>query len=202
MTRIISGNAKGRALKVPDRDTRPTSDRVKESLFSALEHRYGGFTGLNVLDLFAGSGALGLEAASRGARDVLLVERAPTACVVIGENIKSSRLTQVRLAAMDVTQWVQSAAAKSSQGWDVVFVDPPYDLPEVDIVNVLAALISQSALAPECEVLVERRKSRGGPPMFAWPEGLEQVDLRTYGDTVVFHAVCYGQLPDDESVAE
>ena len=192
MTRIIAGVARGRVLKVPDKGTRPTSDRVKESVFSALEHTLGGFHGLRVADLYAGSGALGLEAASRGAEQVVLVERAAPAVRVIKENIAAAGLAGVSLAAVDVAAWARSAA-HPGQGWDIVFADPPYDLADSEIAAVLADLVANHHLAPDCQVIVERGKPRAGASEgFPWPPDFTAVESRVYGDTVVHRATIRG----------
>ncbi|MBU6213448.1 MAG: 16S rRNA (guanine(966)-N(2))-methyltransferase RsmD [Actinomycetales bacterium] len=191
MTRIIAGTARGRALAVPGSGTRPTADRVKESLFSMLEHALGGFEDLAVLDLYAGSGALGLEAASRGASRVLLVERSAAAARVIAANIATTGLVQCAVAAASVQAWAQTAA-RAGHGWDVVLADPPYDTPESEVVSAIASLAGNGALADGCHVVVERAKPRGAAAGFPWPEGFTSLPARTYGDTVVHHAVCYG----------
>ncbi|NDB18190.1 MAG: 16S rRNA (guanine(966)-N(2))-methyltransferase RsmD [Actinobacteria bacterium] len=191
MTRIIAGTAKGRPLRVPESGTRPTSDRVKESLFSTLEHRLGGFADVRVLDLYAGSGALGLEAASRGASHVVLVEKSPAAAKVIDANITSTRLSQARSVVADVRIWVASPQSQVPGGWNVVLLDPPYGLSDVDVSQVISRLLEQGALADGCEVVIERAKPRGAGAEFPWPAGLTSERSRAYGDTVVHHAVCY-----------
>lgn len=191
MTRIIAGEARGRPLLVPDSGTRPTSDRVKESLFSMLEHVTGGFDGLSVLDLYAGSGALGLEAASRGARHVTLVEKSPSAVKAIRANIESTGLSQVTVATVDVLSWAQAAAA-TQRTWNVVLADPPYETSDADISRVLAVLQAQGRIASAADVVVERAKPRDRAARFPWPEGFEEQSARTYGDTVLHYAVCYG----------
>lgn len=200
MTRIIAGSARGRSLQVPSAGTRPTSDRVKESLFSLLEHATGGFQGLSVLDLYAGSGALGLEAASRGAERVTLVEKAPSAVRVIKANIESTGLKNVSVVTSDVLAWAQSSVPNSG-GWDVVLADPPYDASDADVARVLTALRLHQRLAPEADVVVERAKPRGRTASFSWPDGFEEVSARTYGDTVLHHAVCYGHEVDATDAA-
>lgn len=194
MTRIIAGTARGRSLAVPGSGTRPTADRVKESMFSMLEHAVGGFAGLAVLDLYAGSGALGLEAASRGASQVLLVEKSAAAARVISANIATTGLSQCSVAVAGVQAWAQ-AARRGGHGWDLVLADPPYDTAEAEVVSALAALAANAALADECHVVVERAKPRGAAADFPWPEGFTGLSARTYGDTVVHHAVCYVHTP-------
>lgn len=189
MTRIIAGSARGRPLVVPKTGTRPTSDRVKESLFSMLEHSLNGFHGLRVLDLFAGSGGLGLESASRGASHVVLVDQASSAIRAIEQNIATTKLPGCHAVAANVSEWVRTAP--STPGWDVVFADPPYDMDDSRLAAIMADLALRDALSPNCHVLVERAKPRGANSEFPWPEGFSALPPRTYGDTVVHHAVCY-----------
>ncbi|WP_353950672.1 16S rRNA (guanine(966)-N(2))-methyltransferase RsmD [Knoellia sp. S7-12] len=180
MTRIIAGTAGGRELKTPPgRGTRPTSDRVREALFSALEAR-DALTGARVMDLYAGSGALGLEAASRGAADVILVESDRTAAAVIRDN--AGRLG-LRVTVVPVT--VTSALAGAPQERDLVFLDPPYDLTEEALAVDLAALVTRGWLAEDALVVIERSKRSAEP---TWPEGLEPERLKKYGETVIWYA--------------
>jgi len=185
MTRIISGFAGSITLVTPGQGTRPTSDRVREAIFSALDAR-GVLDGARVLDLYAGSGALGLEAASRGAAKVLLVERslpATQACrknaaLVLRQAPKGSGLT------IDVSsQPVQSFLTSNLAEWDVVMLDPPYDLGEIELKHNLELLVPR--LAPDAVVLVER-SSRSPEP--AWPAGLELDRRKDYGDTTLWWA--------------
>ncbi len=199
MTRIIAGSAKGRPLRVPGTGTRPTSDRVKESVFSTLEHRLGGFEGLHVLDLYAGSGALGLEAASRGASTVVLVEKSQAAAKIIESNIASTQLSRVSCVIADARTWAAAPQAVPAGGWNLVLMDPPYDLADTDVAEVLRHLLAHHALAADCEVVIERAKPRGAAAEFPWPLGLVADRSRVYGDTAVHHAVCY--RGDAEQVA-
>ncbi|HUG51468.1 MAG TPA: 16S rRNA (guanine(966)-N(2))-methyltransferase RsmD [Terrimesophilobacter sp.] len=185
MTRIIAGFAGSLTLKVPGRGTRPTSDRVREAIFSALDAR-AVIVGARVVDLYAGSGALGLEAASRGASSVTLVERAPAAAVVCRANaavLRRSAPTDTPLHIEVVTQNVQSFLAGASGPWDIAFLDPPYDLPEADLAATLTALGGR--LAPDATVLLER-SSRSGEP--AWPAQITAERRKNYGDTTLWWA--------------
>ena len=190
MTRIIAGNAKGRALKVPDRGTRPTSDRVREAVFSSLEHRLGSFAGLCIYDLYAGSGAFGLEAMSRGAASAVLVEKDRKAVDIIRTNVQNSGL-QATVVAADVAQFVGRPPQPPP---DVVFVDPPYELPAETVQQQLAALLAQ---LPDHEVLlvVERSARDNASPI---PAGCTEVDVRRVGETTVTYAHWYG-YPHDNS---
>jgi 16S rRNA (guanine966-N2)-methyltransferase len=184
MTRIISGSAGGRRLHTPSGpNTRPTSDRVREALFSRLEHR-GLLEGSNVLDLYAGSGALGLEAASRGAALVLLVESGKAAGRVIRANIAIVDRPGVRLLS-DTVERVLGAGPPGGIRMDLVLIDPPYDLPEESLASVLAALVERAWLAPDAFVVVER-SSRSPQPV--WPKGLELSGEKRYGETIVWFA--------------
>lgn len=184
MSRIIAGVAGGRTLaSVPGDHTRPTTDRVKESLFSGLEAA-DAIRGALVLDLFAGSGALGLEALSRGARRATLVESARRAADVCRRN---ARLLQAERgpAAVKVRQEKVATflAEPDPHGWDLVFLDPPYPMPEPELAEVLARL--RPALAEDALVVVER-STRSPEP--TWPDGLERVRDRTYGETRLWYA--------------
>lgn len=184
MTRIISGTAGGRTLRTPEgAATRPTSDRVREALFSRLEHR-DLLSGACVLDLYAGSGALGLEAASRGARLVLLVESNRKAVSVIRANIKAVGLPGVRVLA-DAALRVLAGGPPSGIRMDLVLLDPPYDVREDALTEVLTALVEREWLAPDAFVVVER-STRSPQP--TWPKGLELSGEKRYGETTVWFA--------------
>ena len=183
MTRIIAGFAGSLALAVPKSGTRPTSDRVREAIFSALDAR-DLIAGARVLDLYAGSGALGLEAASRGAAEVTLVDRSRDAAAVARRN--AERVTRAAPAATaprirSIVHPVQSFLAGSTGGWHLVFLDPPYDLAGGELVDDLLLLAPR--VAPDAVIVVER-SARDAEP--AWPAGLS-LDRRTaYGETAVF----------------
>ncbi|GAA4108846.1 16S rRNA (guanine(966)-N(2))-methyltransferase RsmD [Knoellia locipacati] len=181
MTRIIAGTAGGRELRTPPgRGTRPTSDRVREALFSALEAR-DALAGARVMDLYAGSGALGLESASRGAAEVTLVESDRAAASVVRDN--AARLG-LRASVLPTT--VSSALAGAPRPLDLVFLDPPYDLSEESLAGDLAALVDRGWLVEDALVVVERSKRSAEP---AWPEGLVPERLKKYGETVIWYAV-------------
>jgi 16S rRNA (guanine966-N2)-methyltransferase len=181
MTRIIAGFAGSLAIAVPPRGTRPTSDRVREAIFSALEAR-DALRGATVFDLYAGSGALGLEAVSRGAVSVTLVEKNAAAAAICRRNaelIRSKAPKGVRVTVAPVS--VQAFLTSTPAAADLVFIDPPYELSEEDLAADLAAL----PLAPGAVVLVER-SSRSPEPR--WPEGLESDRSKSYGDTMLWWA--------------
>ncbi|MDN5789592.1 MAG: 16S rRNA (guanine(966)-N(2))-methyltransferase RsmD [Micrococcales bacterium] len=184
MTRIIGGSAGGRRLAAPRGSaTRPTADRVREALFNHLEHR-DLIDGATVLDLYAGSGALGIEAASRGAALVLLVESHRRAAAVIATNIKAIGLPGVRLVRDTVERTLRTGPPGGIR-MDLVLLDPPYELTEAALAAVLAALVEQGWLTPEAFVVIER-SSRAPQP--SWPEGLELSGEKRYGETTIWFA--------------
>lgn len=177
MTRIIAGTARGRRLEVPaGQATRPTSDRVREALFSRLQHE-GLLDGTRVLDLYAGSGALGLEAASRGAEHVLLVDSGRTAAASARRNA-----TTVGAEGVEVRQAAVSVVLETppDRPYDLVLADPPYPLEEDDLAAVLRQLVDHEWLAPDAVVVVERSHRSPEP---GWPAGLVRFDERRYGET-------------------
>ncbi|MDG4808312.1 16S rRNA (guanine(966)-N(2))-methyltransferase RsmD [Micromonospora sp. WMMD1120] len=183
MTRIVAGTLGGRRIAAPPgAGTRPTSDRVREALFSAVQAEVD-LDGVRFADLYAGSGAVGLEALSRGARHVLLVESDPRAARVIRENVAALRAGP---AARLVTGKVATVLAAGPDGepYDVVFADPPYAVPEVEITALLAALVEQRWLAPDALVVVER-SSRTRE--FDWVEGITAARSRRYGETTLWY---------------
>lgn len=183
MTRIVAGSVGGRRIEVPRRGTRPTSERVRESLFGRLEH-YGALDGARVLDLCAGSGALGLEAASRGAGEVVLVDSSRAAVAVCRANIRALGLRGVRAACAKATGFL---AGPAFAPMDLVLIDPPYDLDETGVAAMLAPLVRRRDpwLAPGAVVVLER-SARSPEP--AWPAGLRRFGERRYGETRVWFA--------------
>lgn len=193
MTRIVAGTVGGRTLVVPPSGTRPTSERVREALFSRLEHD-GVVDGGRVLDLFAGSGALGIEAASRGAVSVTLVESARKAAEVVRRNVATLGLERtVRVLAEPAERYAARLAADARAGGeplDLVLIDPPYDLPETALTGLLSDLAEPGVLAEDAVVVVERARRSGAPD---WPDGLVPVTTKTYGDTAVHYAEPAGE---------
>jgi 16S rRNA (guanine966-N2)-methyltransferase len=191
MSRIIGGTAGGRRLRMPPGpQTRPTSDRVREALFSAIESALGSLAGLRFLDLYAGSGAVGLEAASRGAATVTLVERDRRTAALARDNGRSLGLAGVEVVGVPVSRHLQGRPPATA--YDVVFLDPPYSLPGEEVVADLRALtggwLSDGAL-----VVVER-SSRTGE--VAWPEGYRTERVRRYGETALGYATWTGRGSD------
>jgi len=185
MTRIVAGFAGSLTLAVPKAGTRPTSDRVREAIFSALDAR-DAVRGARVLDLYAGSGALGLEAASRGGRIVTLVENSFSAAQLCKKNTEAVLRAAPKRHAPRIRvvgQAVQSFLAGTPDGFDLVFLDPPYDLTDAELAGNLAALVP--LLDPDALVIVER-SSRSPEP--DWGPGLRLERRKDYGDTTVWTA--------------
>ena len=181
MTRIIAGRAGGRTIATPrGASTRPTTDRVREAIFSRVESLLD-LDGARVLDLYAGSGALGLEAVSRGAAHILAVEKhRPTAALVTrnARDLGMDDLVEVRTGAVEQVL----AAGNPGDTFDLVLADPPYPLSEADLAAALTALVAGEWLTEDALVLVER-SSRTPQP--TWPTGLTHLDTRTYGETAI-----------------
>jgi 16S rRNA (guanine966-N2)-methyltransferase len=183
VTRIIAGKAGSLSLDVPDAGTRPTSDRVRESLFGALESA-DAVRGATVLDVYAGSGALALEAVSRGATRADLVEKSARAATVAQRN--AARVAKAVGAAATIRVHRSSADAflrTASGPWDLVFLDPPYELGETELTATLALLAP--LLAPAAHVVIERAARSPGPTL---PAGLVPTRDKRYGDTALWWA--------------
>jgi 16S rRNA (guanine966-N2)-methyltransferase len=183
MTRLISGVAGGRRLKVPATGVRPTGDRAREGLFNSLGSLLD-LDGARVLDLYAGSGALGLEALSRGAAEVVLVENGPRVLPVLRANLAAVGLPGARVVAGSVPTVV---AGKALGAFDLVLADPPYAVATAEVLDVLGALTGNGWLAPDAVVMVER-SSREEP--WEWPTPLVGLRDRRYGEAVLR----YGRL--------
>jgi 16S rRNA (guanine966-N2)-methyltransferase len=183
MTRIIAGAYGGRKLATPDGEgTRPTSDRVREALFSSLDAAHALY-GRRFLDLYAGSGAVGLEAASRGADHVMLVEADPKAGKALRANVAALGLT--RTAVISAGR-VASTLADGPLGepYHVVFADPPYTIGEEEVGAMLQALVDHGWLAEDATVIVERSKRTPEP---RWVDGITGERARHYGETVLWY---------------
>jgi 16S rRNA (guanine966-N2)-methyltransferase len=188
--RIIAGTVGGRRLATaPGRATRPTSDRAREGLFATVEAIRGGLAGATVLDLYAGSGAVGLEALSRGAADVLLVESDARAARVIRENIAALGLPGARLTT-DKVERVLTRGPVGEAPRDFVFADPPYKVGDDELIRVLTAL--RGWLTPSALVAIERATRSGAP---TWPAGYETDRSRRYGETTVWYGLAAGAEP-------
>ena len=181
MTRIIAGSAGGRRLRTPRGElTRPTSDRVREALFSALESAVGSLEGHRFLDLYAGSGAVGLEALSRGAATAVMVEQdRRTAALVRGNATAVGVADAAEVVCSSVARFLAEADPVPH---DVVFLDPPYGLSRQAVETDLALLAARGWLADDALVVVERSARDAA---LTWPEGYAEGRLRRYGETAL-----------------
>ena len=200
MTRVIAGAAGGRTLRVPPGNgTRPTSDRAREGLFASVMSEFGDLGGVHVMDLYAGSGALGLEALSRGAASVLLVESDARAAAVVKANIEALGLTGATVAVDKVERLLARPRGERGHqrqshrtgGYDLVFADPPYAVTDEAVARMLA-LLSGGWLADGALVVVERA-TRSGP--FDWPPGYAGGKSRRYGEATFWYG-WYGSGTD------
>ena len=193
MTRVIAGTARGRRLTVPaGQRTRPTSDRAREGLFGTLLALSGDMHGRRVLDLYAGSGAVGLEALSRGAGNVLFVEADPRAARVIRDNIATVGLPGGELVTDRVDRLLERGPGAGGGRYDLVVADPPYGMPDAEVTGMLAGLASGGWLAPGAVVAVERA-TRSGP--VGWPPGYLPDRSRRYGDTTFWYGLAADAQP-------
>jgi 16S rRNA (guanine966-N2)-methyltransferase len=184
VTRIVAGLAGGRRLKVPPSGVRPTGDRAREGLFNSLGSLVD-LEGAAVLDLYAGSGALGLEALSRGAGTVVLVESSARVLPVLRANLAAVGLPGGRVVAGSVPAVV---AGPPPARFDVVLADPPYDTPVAEVLGVLDSLARGGWLAPAAVVVVER-SAREDP--WEWPTPFAGLRDRRYGEALLR----YGRSP-------
>ncbi len=190
MTRISAGRFGGRKLITPAGVvTRPTSERVRAALGNALI-ALGGLEGARVLDLYAGSGALGLELLSRGADSAVFVEHDRAALAALRANVAALGVTTARIIPGDVADYVDSAgfAREPDAGFDLVVADPPYELDSQRLQQILFAVQQSGRLRPGADVVVERRARSGD---LNWPDPLVGLRTKRYGDTVL----CYGRAP-------
>jgi 16S rRNA (guanine966-N2)-methyltransferase len=184
MTRVIAGQAGGRRLAVPPgTTTRPTSDRAREGLFASLLSELGTFHEAGVLDLYAGSGAIGLEALSRGAGRVLLVESDARAAAVIKANVKAVALPGATVAVDRVERLLARPAADDKNRFDLVIADPPYAVTAEAVTRVLT-LLQDGWLADGALVVIERA-TRSGP--LDWPPGFLPGKSRRYGEATFWY---------------
>ena len=185
MTRIIAGKLGGRRIDVPPGDgTRPTTDRVREALFSALQSGYGSFDGLRFLDLFAGSGAIGIEALSRGAASADLVEQDRGAAQIIRKNVADLGIGGAHVAMISVSRFLQRPP---STPYDILFVDPPYAFPANELHEILATLGGSAWSVPDSLIVVERAKR----DRFEWPDGINGFKEKKYGETILWYGHCH-----------
>jgi 16S rRNA (guanine966-N2)-methyltransferase len=180
VTRIVAGQARGRRLAVPPHGTRPTSDRAREGLFNTLSAELE-LSGARVLDLFAGSGAVGLEALSRGAAAVVLVESDRQACAVIEANIRALGLPGATVRRCEVAGYLDSGA---DGPFDLVFADPPYALAAEAVARLLDALAGERWLRPGAMLVLER-SARDPEPN--WPATITALKHRRYGEGCLWY---------------
>lgn len=181
MTRIIAGRYGGRRLQAPPGDgTRPTTDRVREALFSSLQSEFDSLDGLRFLDLFAGSGAIGLEAASRGAIHVDLVESDRRAAQVITRNIAALKCGVAQVKSLPAQRFVLGTPTAP---YDVIFLDPPYAYEHESLTQLLQAVSGPTWLAEGAIVVVERSRRDD----FDWPAPLTGLRDKKYGDTILWY---------------
>ncbi|RDG39882.1 16S rRNA (guanine(966)-N(2))-methyltransferase RsmD [Streptomyces corynorhini] len=183
MTRVIAGAAGGRRLAVPPgTGTRPTSDRAREGLFSSWESLLGTLEGRRIADLYAGSGAVGLEALSRGAAHALLVEADARAARTVRDNVRALGLPGAEVRTGKAEQIV--AGPPPPTPYDLVFLDPPYAVTDDDLREILLTLRSGGWLDGDAVATVER-STRGGE--FGWPPGFEPLRSRRYGEGTLWY---------------
>jgi 16S rRNA (guanine966-N2)-methyltransferase len=188
MTRIIGGDFRGRSIKVPDAETRPTSSRVREAIFSSVEHAVSGLDDLRVLDLFSGSGAFGIESISRGAAEAVLIEKDLRAADTLHTNVANFGIKNARVVIADA---FTDVAQKSGRGtFDVVFIDPPYSFEDQDVDTLIANLVQNDWLNEYAVIVVER----GSRSQVQWPDSVEELRKKVYGDTSIW----YGQYLTNE----
>ncbi len=185
--RIIAGLAKGRTIDAVSSSTRPTSDRAREALFSTLASEFGSFEDLHVLDLYAGTGAIALEALSRGAAIVHAVEKDDAAAKAITsnhENLKTAHCPGIfHLYAMSVHRFLQDKAA---QPYHFVYIDPPYEVDDLDVVENLIQLRDGGYLHPQALIAVERNSR---VKEISWPDGMEALREKNYGQATIFYGI-------------
>ena len=185
--RIIAGSAKGKTLISPtDIRTRPTSDRAREGLFSSLESEFSSLQDLYFLDLFAGSGAVGVEALSRGAKLVHAVESESDISQLAIENFELIKKPsgKFRVFHSKAARFLESDHAGMQGAYDIIFMDPPYELGNSDVEELLKIIVERKLLQPRGVIAIER-KTKKLP--FAWPPTMEELKVRSYGQGSIFY---------------
>jgi 16S rRNA (guanine966-N2)-methyltransferase len=193
--RIIAGAAKGRPISAVASATRPTSDRAREALFSTLTSEFGDFDGLRVLDLYAGTGAIALEALSRGAALVHAVEKDEAAAKAISTNYDSIKSAQFKgtfhLYTMGAHRFLSD---KSQYQYHFIYIDPPYDVDDIDIVETLVQLKENQFLHPDALVAIERNSRT---KEISWPYGYEEIRVKNYGQATIFYGIPLVDTPEN-----
>jgi len=185
--RIIAGSAKGKSLiSPPDDRTRPTSDRAREGLFSSLVSEFSSLSGLSFLDLFAGSGAVAVEALSRGAAIVHAVESDGDMgnVAIANSHLVKSPAGIFRLFHTKSERFLASDQANEKGQYDIIFMDPPYDLSNHDVEELLQLILARDLLQPRGIIAIER-ESKNKP--FTWPTGMEEIKVRSYGQGSIYY---------------
>lgn len=189
--RVIAGLWRGRRIASPrGTDTRPTADRVREAIFSAVVSRLGTLEGLAALDLYAGSGALGIEALSRGARHVTFVDRDRRAIEQVRANLSALGADPGTYTVISADAGRFAAASQVNGGVALLFADPPYRIDAAEVSHILEVLAGSGAIAPGALIVYEH--ARDGA--MTWPEGFVGEHARSYGDTGVSLARYEGGL--------
>lgn len=192
--RIIAGLGKGRKLFSPPDITRPTSDRAREGLFSTLISKFGTLSGIKFLDLFAGSGAVGIEALSRGVSLVEAVESNPESAKVCLQNFELisnlEGMGEFKLHTNSVFEFLNHNVSKK---YEIIFLDPPYTLANSEIEKILKKIISLKILSHNGVIAIERN---GKTQSFNWPPGLSEIKVRSYGAGSIY----YGVLTEPEEL--
>ena len=185
--RIIAGLGKGRKLFSPPSITRPTSDRAREGLFSSLSSTFGSLDGLHFLDLFAGSGAVGVEALSRGAGLVEAVENNPVSAKVCEDNFSllsgSEGVGQFRVHNKTVFEYLNHLATGS---FEIIYIDPPYEVENTEVEKILKKIFNLNLLNKFGVIAIERDAK---DKTFSWPEGFSELKVRSYGAGAIHYGV-------------
>jgi 16S rRNA (guanine966-N2)-methyltransferase len=185
--RIIAGLGKGRKLISPPSITRPTSDRAREGLFSSLTSNFGTLDGLHFLDLFAGSGAVGVEALSRGAALVEAVENNPISADICEKNFsllsRTEGVGKFKVHVKSVFEFLNHYAQNS---YEIIYIDPPYEVANSEVEKILKKIIALNLLSKFGVIAIERE---GKAKAFTWPDGLKEQKIRSYGAGSIHYGV-------------
>ena len=180
--RIISGSSKGKTLISPEDDrVRPTSDRAREGIFSSLESEYGSLSDLYFLDLFAGTGAVGVEALSRGVSIVHAVEEEVSELTAANFALVNNPVGKFQVFKNRAKRFLESDKALR---YDIIFMDPPYDVENSEITEMLQIIADRNLIQPRGIIAIERA-TKSEP--FEWPEGMSGEKVRSYGQGSVFY---------------